>query len=153
MGHEVKAMNEGDAITDAQLAYAIFRVTLGINILIHGLGRILGPGAREFAAKTGAEFGGTPLPAGLVHLFLVVLPFAEATVGALVTLGLFTRWALAVGGLMITALVFGTALRSEWNTVGIQMIYAIVYYLLLANRRYDRFSLDGLVWKSKVQAG
>jgi hypothetical protein len=59
-------------------------------------------------------------------------------------LGLFTRWALTLGGLLITALIFGTALRSDWTTVGIQMIYAITYYLLLLNRVDNAFSLDAL---------
>jgi hypothetical protein len=34
-------------------------------------------------------------------------------------------------------LVFGTALRSDWETLSIQMLYAIIYYLLLAARAYD----------------
>jgi thiosulfate dehydrogenase (quinone) large subunit len=72
------------------------------------------------------------------------VPFAELVLGVLTTLGLFTRWALALGGLMITVLVFGTAMRSDWNTVGVQMIYAITYYLLLVSRSENRFSLDAL---------
>ena len=64
--------------------------------------------------------------------------------GVLTTLGLFTRWALTLGGLLIAVLVFGTAMRSDWNTVGVQMIYAITYYLLLVNRSDNRFSLDAL---------
>jgi thiosulfate dehydrogenase [quinone] large subunit len=80
----------------------------------------------------------------LVHAFLMVLPFAEFILGGLITLGLFTRWALTLGGLLITALVFGTALRNDWPTVGIQMIYAITYYILLANRADNGFSLDAL---------
>src|SRR5208282_697523 len=118
---------------DRQLAYLIFRLTLGINILVHGAGRVFGPGAESFATTTAAEFTKTALPAGLVHAFLFVLPFIEAALGVLTTLGLFTRWALTLGGLMIATLVFGTAMRSDWNTVGVQMIYAITYYLLLAN--------------------
>src|SRR5579863_7209501 len=129
---------------DRQLAYLIFRLTLGINILVHGAGRIFGPGADAFATTTAAEFSKTALPAGLVHAFLIVLPFAELVLGVLTTLGLFTRWALALGGLMIMALVFGTAMRSDWNTVGVQMIYAITYYLLLVNRSENRFSVDAL---------
>lgn len=129
---------------DRQLAYAVFRLTLGINILVHGAGRIFGPGAEAFATTTAAEFSKTALPLGMVHAFLIVLPFAELVLGVLSTLGLFTRWALTLGGLLIAALVFGTAMRSDWNTVGVQMIYAIAYYLLLVNRRYDRFSLDTL---------
>jgi thiosulfate dehydrogenase [quinone] large subunit len=132
---------------DRQLAYAVFRLTLGINILVHGAGRIFGPGAEAFATTTAAEFSKTALPAGLVHAFLFVLPFAELVLGALTTLGLFTRWALVLGGLMIATLVFGTALRSDWNTVGVQMIYAITYYFLLVHRASDRFSLDTLLEK------
>jgi len=133
-----------NASLDRQLAYVVFRLTLGINILIHGAGRIFGPGAEAFAATTAAEFSKTALPAGMVHAFLIVVPFAELVLGALTTLGLFTRWALTLGGLLITALVFGTAMRSDWNTVGVQMIYAITYYLLLVNRSENRFSLDAL---------
>jgi thiosulfate dehydrogenase [quinone] large subunit len=132
---------------DRQLAYAVFRLTLGINILVHGAGRIFGPGAEAFATTTAAEFSKTALPAGLVHAFLFVLPFAELVLGALTTLGLFTRWALVLGGLMIATLVFGTAMRSDWNTVGVQMIYAITYYFLLVHRSSDRFSLDKLLEK------
>src|ERR1700734_1549835 len=138
-------MATADSTTlDRQLAYLVFRLTLGINILVHGAGRIFGPGAEAFASTTAAKFSKTALPAGLVYAFLIVLPFAELVLGVLTTLGLFTRWALALGGLMITILVFGTAMRSDWNTVGVQMIYAITYYLLLVNRSENRFSLDAL---------
>jgi thiosulfate dehydrogenase [quinone] large subunit len=133
------------SLTDRQLAYCVFRLTLGINILVHGAGRLLGPGTGTFAVKTASEFAGTPLPQGLVHVFLAILPFVEAILGVLITLGVLTRWALTLGGLLMTALVFGTALRSDWSTVGIQMIYAITYYLLLMNRADDRFSLDTLL--------
>jgi len=137
------------AALDRHLAYAVFRLTLGINILVHGAGRIFGPGAEAFASTTAAEFTKTALPAAMVHTFLVVLPFAELVLGVLTTLGLFTRWALTLGGLMIAVLVFGTAMRSDWNTVGVQMIYAITYYLLLVNRASNRFSLDTALRASK----
>jgi thiosulfate dehydrogenase (quinone) large subunit len=129
---------------DRQLAYVVFRLTLGINILVHGAGRIFGPGAEAFASTMAAEFSKTALPAGMVHAFLIVLPFAELVLGVATTLGLFTRCALTLGGLLITVLVFGTAMRSDWNTVGVQMIYAITYYLLLVNRSENRFSMDAL---------
>jgi len=137
-----------NAELDRQLAYVVFRLTLGINILVHGAGRIFGPGAEAFASSTAAEFSKTPLPSGMVHAFLIILPFAELTLGVLTTLGLFTRWALTLGGLMIAALVFGTAMRSDWNTVGVQMIYAVTYYFLLVHRSSNRFSLDQLLGAS-----
>jgi hypothetical protein len=83
---------------DRKLAYVVFRLSLGINILIHGSSRIFGPGVEAFASKTASEFAGTPLPPGPVHAFLTVLPFAEFILGVLITAGLFTRWALTLGG-------------------------------------------------------
>lgn len=132
-------------MTDRQLAYVVFRLSLGVNILIHGYGRICGHGSGAFASKTMTEFAVTPLPPGLTYMFLVTLPFVELVLGILITVGLFTRATLMAGGLLITALIFGTALRSDWATVGIQMIYSITYYLLLVNRTENWFSLDTLL--------
>jgi thiosulfate dehydrogenase [quinone] large subunit len=139
----------GSSSLDRRLAYGVFRFTFGINILIHAAGRLFGAGAAGFAAKTSNEFAGTPLPHGVVSAFLIVLPFAEAVLGVLLILGLFTRWTLVLGGLLIAALVFGTALRGDWTTVGIQMIYAIIYYLLLRNLADNYFSVDTLLRRSR----
>jgi len=134
---------------DRRLAYAVFRLSLGITILIHGEVRIFSLRVDEFAAKTASLFAGTPLPAPLVHAFLTVLPFAELTLGGLIVLGLFTRWALTLGGLLITVLIFGTSLRGDWPTVGIQLVYAIVYYFLLLHRADNGFSLDALIARKR----
>jgi uncharacterized membrane protein YphA (DoxX/SURF4 family) len=92
---------ESSAHFDRKLAYVLFRLSLGINLLIHRLGRFLGPAVDAFSTKTTAEFADTPLPAGLVHAFLAVLAFAEFTLGSLITSGVFMRWALTLGGLLI----------------------------------------------------
>jgi hypothetical protein len=84
------------SFVDGWLAYAVFRFTLRINIFIHGVGRVLAVGAREFATKTSSEFAGTALPHGLVYAFLIALPFAEVILGALMIFGLLTRWTLTL---------------------------------------------------------
>jgi thiosulfate dehydrogenase (quinone) large subunit len=127
----------------AKLAYAIFRLTLGVDIFLHGATRIA-TGVGAFASKTGAMFSGTPLPVPFTSAFLIVLPFVEAAVGLALILGFLTRVALVVGALLMAVLVFGTALRSDWNTVGLQMIYVIAYYLLLSRVSDDVYSLDYL---------
>jgi thiosulfate dehydrogenase (quinone) large subunit len=53
---------------------------------------------------------------------------------------------------LIAALVFGTALRSDWETLSIQMLDAIIYYLLLAERTYDYFALDTVCTKQPGQS-
>jgi thiosulfate dehydrogenase [quinone] large subunit len=128
---------------DRQLAYAILRVTLGVNMLMHGGVRILG-GLNAFAIWMVGQFAQTPLPAGFVRAFALPLPFIEVTIGLLLLLGVATRWALAAGGLMMVPLVFGSSLRSDWNTVMLQMVYAVIYYLLLTRRGDDAFTVGSL---------
>ena len=127
---------------DRRLAYALLRLTLGINIFVHGAVRL--PALGTFVEGMVRQFADTPLPGVAVRLFALSLPFLEAGVGLLLIVGLWTRWALVAGALEIAALVFGTALRSDWETLGIQMLYAIIYYVLLAGRAYDYFALDTL---------
>ena len=55
---------------------------------------------------------------------------------------------LVLGHLLIVALVFGTALPSDWSTAGVQMVYAIIYYFLLKNLADNYFSVDTLLGKS-----
>ena len=135
---------------DRKLAYVVFRLSLGFAVLIHGSDRIFGLGVESFASKTAGQFTGTPLPAPLVHAFLTVLPFGEFILGGLICAGLFTRWALTLGGLLMTTLIFGTALRSEWPTIGTQLIYSIAYYFLLLHRVDNGFSLDALLGRKRV---
>jgi len=142
--HSIRATSNSSSV-DRWLAYAVFRFTLGINILVHGVDRVFGVGARGFAAKTSSEFAGTALPHFLVFSFLVFLPFAEAVLGALIIFGLLTRWTLTLGALLIAVLVFGTTLRSDWATAGVQMLYAITYYFLLQNLPDNYLSVDSLL--------
>ena len=129
------------SLLDRKLAYAILRFTLGVNLLIHGVGRF--PALGAFADGLVKLFAETPLPAFLARPFAIGLTIEESVTGLLLIVGLWTRWALAIGGLAMASLIFGTALRSDWNTVGIQMLYAA----LLAAREYDAYSVDAFFKK------
>jgi thiosulfate dehydrogenase [quinone] large subunit len=128
---------------DRNLAYLILRFTLGLSIFMHGLVRL--PHLRAFADGLVKLFGDTQLPALLVRPFGVGLVFVETIVGLLVLLGLWTRVALIVGSATMAAPIFGTALRSGWNTLAIQLLYAVIYAALLAARGYNAYSLDALL--------
>jgi thiosulfate dehydrogenase (quinone) large subunit len=132
-----------DAVLDRNLAYAMLRFTLGLSIFMHGLVRL--PHFIAFADSTVKLFTSTPLPAFTVRVFALSLVFVETVVGLLVLLGLWTRWALFFGALTMAALVFGTALRSDWNTLAIQMLYALIYAALMATREYNAYSLDARI--------
>jgi thiosulfate dehydrogenase [quinone] large subunit len=129
---------------DFALAYALLRITLGINIAIHGISRIVaGPAA--FVATLTKQFAGTPLPHFAVQGFAYALPWAEALIGLLLLFGAFTRGALIAGALLIAVLTFGSTLHQDWDVAGLQLIYAVVYFLLLALLRHNALSVDGLL--------
>jgi thiosulfate dehydrogenase (quinone) large subunit len=137
--------------TDARLAYVLLRATLGVNILLHGVSRLLaGPG--KFVATLVQQFHGTPLPQPLVVAFAYTLPWIEAAIGALVLVGLFTRFALTAGALLILVLTFGATLQQAWDIAGIQLVYALAYAALLAFLSANRYSVDAFLNRSNTHA-
>ena len=129
--------------TPAQQAYALLRLTMGIDMLLHGATRI-GAGVESFAGPVVKEFQNTFLAPAWVHAYAFTLPFVEALVGLLLILGLFTRPTLVLASLLMTSLLFGTALRSEWNTVGLQLLYSLIYFVLLTRISDNAYALDRL---------
>jgi thiosulfate dehydrogenase (quinone) large subunit len=109
---------------------------------MHGIARIYA-GVHDFAVGLLPEFQKTPLPAPAVYAFGVTLPYAEAILGALLILGLFTRYVCVLGMLLLATLTFGSALHQDWNAAGIQLIYALAYAALLGLRDHNLISLDG----------
>jgi hypothetical protein len=45
------------------------------------------------------------------------------------------------------ALMFGTALRQDWATAGIQLHYSFIYCLLLAGIQFDHDGADSLLYR------
>jgi hypothetical protein len=66
-------------------------------------------------------------------------------------LGLKTRLALIVGGLMMTCLTFGTMLLQDFNLAWLQLTYAIAFFLLLSTRAWNIISLDTLLSGSRSE--
>ena len=124
------------------LGYTCLRLALGMSMFIHGAGRL--PKIGAFTDATVKMFAGSPLPTFAVVAFARVTPPVEALVGALVLLGLATRWGLTLGGLWIVALIFGSALIEKYELVGFQLVYALVFYHLLLRLPDNVWSLDQL---------
>jgi thiosulfate dehydrogenase [quinone] large subunit len=133
------------------LAYALLRVTLGLNIFMHGISRLLG-GVGNFVDSMIKMFQNTVLPAAVVVPFGYALPWLEAAVGLLIIIGFRTRVALVSGALLILALTFGTTLRQDWDVAAIQLLYSIVYAILIAALRYNRLSVDEKVFAAASRA-
>lgn len=128
------------------LGYALLRFVLGINFFMHGAVRVFGDYA-GFAQGVVGEFSGSVLPEAMVRLVGWGIPPVELAVGVALILGLFTRTALVAGGLLMGVLVFGMGLLQNWGTVADQMLYTLLFALLLFELEYNRLALDRLFWR------
>jgi thiosulfate dehydrogenase [quinone] large subunit len=130
-------------IGDKALAYGLLRLAFGVNFAGHGLVRIY-HGTSEFAATTATHLAGAPLPHGVVYGFGLAIPWIEALLGISLILGLLTRVALACGALFMMALTIGVAANQQWEVAGQQLLYSLVFFVLLFLLEHNALSLDGI---------
>lgn len=135
--------NAADVAVDRRLAYALLRAIVGVNLAVHGISRLLA-GPHAFAASLVGTFHATPLPSWSMMAFGLVLPWVEAALGLLILLGLVTRFTLVAASLTILILTFGSKLCQDWESAGLQLIYAAIYAALLAFRSENVYALDGI---------
>jgi len=131
------------------LGYFILRLSLGVDMFMHLVVREWGV-SQDFVPVTEKLFVGNLLPMSWVHYFLTYLPYFEGLLGVLLILGLWSRWSLFAEGLLVTILLFGTAIRSDWTVVSHQMIYLLFVFFLLAVEDWDYFSVDA--WRARRRA-
>ena len=141
---------DNDWRSDASIAYAILRITLGVNIGLRGVVRIA-HGSAAFAHGIVKQMEATILPPSSVYAFAWTLVWVESAVGLLLILGLQTRLALVVGGLMMTLLTFGTMQIENFQNAWLQLTYALVFFVILACRSWNRISLDALLGSKKKE--
>ena len=132
---------------DRALGCLLLRMTLGLNIALHGLTRTVLGSLSGFVNNTLTQFQKTPLPEWQVRAFATAIPFLEIAIGVMLLLGLATRWTLTAGALLMAGLVFGTALRSDWTLLELQMFYCFLYFMLFMVQRYDVYSVKTLARK------
>lgn len=66
----------------------------------------------------------------------------ELLLGLLLVAGLWTRNTLLAASAVMMMLIFGSCMIQNWEIVGVQMIYIIIYAVLLAFRDYNALAVD-----------
>lgn len=126
------------------IGYATLRLAIGVNIACHGLFRILS-GVAEFASGMAASMAKGPLPHALSLGYGYCIPWIELSLGTLLLLGLFTRFALTAAALFIVTLTFGTASIQNWQTAGGQLLYSLFFFFLLWHVEANTLSVDRIL--------
>jgi thiosulfate dehydrogenase [quinone] large subunit len=125
------------------LAYALLRVAFGINFAGHGFFRIAS-GLGAFAHTTAEHLAKSPLPHAFTLGFSYAIPIIEALLGLGLIFGLFTRLALTLGAVFMMALTVGVTSNQQWDVASQQLLYSVVFFLLLFLIEHNSLALDRL---------
>ena len=123
------------------LAYALLRIAFGINFAGHGLVRIHN-GVATFAQSTAEHLAKSPLPHGMILGFSFAIPYLEAILGLTLILGVFTRISLVLGAVFMMALTIGVTSNQQWDVAGQQLLYSLVFFVLLFLLEWNELSVD-----------
>ncbi|HEY0244972.1 MAG TPA: DoxX family membrane protein [Mucilaginibacter sp.] len=129
----------------AQFAYLLARLPIGMAFFGHGLIRFTK--LSMFSHWMVGQFSKSFIPGGLVLAFGYVLPFLEFIVGLLLLMGLFTRFAIVLGAVIILMLIFGSCMIEQWDNAFVQMIYGAYLAGLFYFVDYNGFGIDSWVKK------
>jgi len=126
---------------DICFGFLIMRLAVGLTFFMAGLNKLFNYSGtvQNFIER----FSTTWLAGAPVSIFAQALPFVEVGLGGLVILGLFTRGALYLLGLLMLTLIFG--LQVERSAQAVQNIpYLLLIGLDIILLSYNKYSLDGL---------
>lgn len=133
------------SITNRNLAYALMRITMGINFFGHGMVRL--PKIPTFRSGIVEMFKDSVIPEPIVYGFGTVLPVVEFIIGILLIIGLYTRKTLTAGAIVMIILIFGTCSIEKFEYAGGEMLYAFMYFFLIFYLEYNYFSVDNKLGK------
>ena len=127
--------------------FLLARLAIGTSFFGHGCFRI--PILYTFSDGMVKQFEHSILPQQLVLAFSYALPFIELIIGVLLLVGLFTRYALIAGVLLMMALIFGCTSIQHYDPIQLQLTHAAFCIVLLVFvDRYNSFALGRFI-KSK----
>ncbi len=130
-------------IDGKKAGHVLLRLALGAVFLFYGVSKFrMGVGATIDMMTR--QFDKTFLPPILVKAFTGALPSIEIVLGLLLLLGLFTREALVVAGLLLIVLTTGLAILGNAPTVASNLLFLLVIWVLLSHAEENAFGLDSL---------
>ena len=142
----------------------VFRIGLGVIFIISGAGKL-----PELAAFVDQVEEANVLPHVLATAYGTALPYVEIVIGALLILGLFSRFAAGIGGLAALSFIIGNGTRIHRGLYGecgcfgsiaslqfstgealiIDCVLLIMAIQILVHK--DEFlSLDSMIFRKKI---
>jgi uncharacterized membrane protein YphA (DoxX/SURF4 family) len=123
------------------------RLVLGLIFFMAGVWKVFVLGPAGHVQRFFLPFQHTFLPVWSLWAVGFAIPFVEIIAGALVILGLKTRYALVALGFVLAIVTFGHLLDQPLYALHEHVIprLALVLFVFLMPRDSDRYSLDHLL--------
>lgn len=127
------------------IVFLLLRLAIGASMFGHGLVRL--PKLTAFSNWMTGSFEKSLLPRFLITPFSYALPVAEFVIGLMLVTGFLTRPALIAAALLMSLLIFGTAMIENWEAIPSQLIHVAFFTCLLQFVQYNNWALDNLLKK------
>ena len=101
-----------------------------------------------FATAAAAHLEKSALPHEFVIGYAYAIPFLEAALGVVLIFGLLTRTALVCGAVFMIGLTIGVTSNQQWVVAGQQLLYSLVFFVLLYLVELNAYSLDAVLKRS-----
>ena len=123
------------------------RMVLGLIFFMAGVWKVFSLGPIGHAQRYFLPFSNTFLPVWSLWATGVTIPFVELIAGAMVIVGLKTRYALVGLGAVLAIVTFGHLLEHPLYAFHEHVIprLALLLFVFLMPQETDRFSLDRLL--------
>jgi uncharacterized membrane protein YphA (DoxX/SURF4 family) len=142
----------------------VFRLALGVVFIVSGAGKL-----PELAAFVDQVEEANVLPHALANAYGTALPYVEIAIGALLILGLLSRFAAGIGGLAALSFIIGNSFRlhrglygecgcfgniaslqfSTWEALIIDCVLLIMAIQILVHKG-EFLSLNSLILRRKT---
>ncbi len=136
------------------MANFLARWTLGILFLMAGLWKVFEFTAIEHARQYFVEaYAETWIPAWLLWVLGLVIPYVEFVAGILLTAGLRVRNTVSVLGVLLLITTFGHTLKQPLFDIDGHTFtrLALILFLLIAPTKNDILSVDYWIGRRKVK--
>ncbi|MEM9245159.1 MAG: DoxX family protein [Cyanobacteria bacterium P01_F01_bin.153] len=136
---------------DLVVAYTLLRILFGINFFNHGFVRL--DSLPQFAQGMVEMFSETFVPEPLVYGPALLVPIVELIIGIGMILGLGTEISLVAGMILMMVLTYGVTLVENWSAASSQLIYCLVFTVLIAGRCFNDLSVDKAIARRQKRSG
>jgi uncharacterized membrane protein YphA (DoxX/SURF4 family) len=131
---------------DRTIAYTFTRVLLGFIFFFQGFGKVFKWGVENVYQNFFLPDYQEILPSFILQFTAYFTSYTELIGGGLLIIGLKTRWALYLLGVVLLVVSIGHGIKEPiWDLQHVMYRVLLLLFLLWCPRKWDRWSMDTFI--------